>query len=157
MKSQTPFLRAARLLALWALLLMGQLAFAQRPENRPPGGPGGPGGFERQGPEGRPNIEALKVAYLTKELNLSAEEAQQFWPNYNAYGEELKKTRKENIDNELVFEEKALAVRKKYYIAFKKVLGTDERANQVYKAEKSFNAMVRKELMNRQQRQKKEN
>lgn len=149
--------RPRRLIAFVLLLCLSNLAFAQRNDNRPPGGPGGPGGFDLQGPEGRPNIEALKVAYLSKQLNLTAEEAQQFWPHYNAYGEELKKTRKENNDNELAFEEKALAVRKKYYAAFKKVLGTDERANNVFKAEKNFNGMVRKELMNRRMGQKREN
>jgi hypothetical protein len=144
-------------LTLFFLLGSGAYLSAQRGNNPPPGGPGGPGGFDRQGPEGRPNIEALKVAYMTKNLNLTAEEAQQFWPNYNAYGDELKKTRRENNDNELAFEEKALAVRKKYYTLFKKALGTDERANAVFKAEKNFNSMVRKELMNRRQGEKREN
>lgn len=94
-------------------------------------------------------IEALKVAYVTKELNLSAEEAQKFWPVHNSYFEELKRARKENRDNELVFEEKALAIRKKYNVDFRKILGSDERANRVYNAERGFNSMMRKELMKR--------
>ena len=34
-------------------------------------------------------MEAMKVAYITKELNLTAEEAQIFWPVYNKYNEVL--------------------------------------------------------------------
>lgn len=97
----------------------------------------------------RANIEALKVAYITRELNLTAEEAQKFWPIHNGYIEELKQVRKENMDNELGFEEKALSIRKKSYTDFKKVLGSDERANQVFKVEKAFTNLMRKELMNR--------
>ncbi len=97
----------------------------------------------------RANIEALKVAYITRELNLTAEEAQKFWPIHNGYIEELKQVRKENMDNELGFEEKALVIRKKSYTDFKKVLGSDERANQVFKLEKAFNNLMRKELMDR--------
>lgn len=95
------------------------------------------------------NIEALKVAYITRQLNLTPEEAQKFWPVHNIYFEELKKARKENIDNELVFEEKALNIRKKYNSDFKKILMSDERVNKLYKLEKDFNNELRKELMNR--------
>lgn len=107
------------------------------------------GNQQRPKQEKRANIEALKVAFITRELNLTAEEAQKFWPVHNGYIEELKKIRKENMDNEIGFEEKALTIRKKAYADFKKVLGSDERANKVFKSEKSFNNMMRKELMNR--------
>jgi hypothetical protein len=39
---------------------------------------------QSQDPDGS-RIEALKIAYLTKKLNLSPEEAQRFWPVYNNY------------------------------------------------------------------------
>lgn len=95
------------------------------------------------------NIEALKVAYITRQLNLTPEEAQKFWPVHNMYFEELKKTRRENLDNELVFEEKALNVRKKYNSDFRKILMRNERVNKLFKLEKDFNNELRKELMNR--------
>jgi hypothetical protein len=38
-------------------------------------------------------IEALKIAYLTKKLNLSTEEAQKFWPIYNKYSDEIRAAR----------------------------------------------------------------
>lgn len=34
--------------------------------------------------EKREKIKALKVAYITEQLNLTTEEAQKFWPIYNA-------------------------------------------------------------------------
>ena len=95
------------------------------------------------------NIEALKVAYITRQLNLTPEEAQKFWPVHNIYFEELKKARKDNLDDELAFEEKALSVRKKYSIDFKKVLVSDERVNKVFTADRDFNNELRKELKNR--------
>jgi hypothetical protein len=44
----------------------------------------------------RERIKALKVAYLTEQLNLSESEAQKFWPIYNAFEEQEQKLRKEN-------------------------------------------------------------
>ena len=38
-------------------------------------------------------IEAVKIAFMTKYINLSADEAQKFWPTYNAYNNEIKKGR----------------------------------------------------------------
>lgn len=32
-------------------------------------------------------IKALKIAYITKDLNLSSSEAEKFWPIYNAFDE----------------------------------------------------------------------
>ncbi len=95
------------------------------------------------------NIEAIQIAYLTRELSLSSEEAQKFWPVYNEYRDELVSVRKEIRNDEVLFEEKVLNIRKKYKTDFKKVLGTDQRVNQVFVAEKSFRDLLRKELMNR--------
>lgn len=96
-------------------------------------------------------LEALKVAYLTKKLNLNTEEAQKFWPVYNEYMTDLKKVRQENRGgDELKREEKLLEVRKKYQASFSKALSPD-RANQFFKAEKEFYGYVQKELQERRQ------
>ena len=42
--------------------------------------------FYSQEPK-REKIKALKIAYITKDLNLSSSEAEKFWPIYNAYEE----------------------------------------------------------------------
>ena len=41
----------------------------------------------------REQVEAFRVAYYTRELNLSSSEAQQFWPVYNEYADELEENR----------------------------------------------------------------
>jgi len=41
--------------------------------------------------ENRERIEAMRVGYLTEQMNLTPEEAQVFWPVYNTYRDELKK------------------------------------------------------------------
>ncbi|WP_298486655.1 hypothetical protein [uncultured Maribacter sp.] len=38
-------------------------------------------------------IKALKIAYLTEKLDLTTNEAQKFWPVYNAYEEKVEKIR----------------------------------------------------------------
>jgi hypothetical protein len=99
-----------------------------------------------------PNVQALKIAFVTKELNLSVEEAQIFWPVYNTYTSELYKNKQAMKDNTdiLAYQEKVLNIRKKYKIDFKRVLGTDERANKVFLADENFGKLVKKELQNRQ-------
>ena len=97
----------------------------------------------------RNNIEVIQIAYLTRELSLSPDEAQKFWPIYNEYRDELLAVRKEVRADEIMFEEKVVNIRKKYKTDFKKVLETDLRVNQVFVAEKSFRELLRKELMKR--------
>ena len=103
-------------------------------------------------------IEALKIAYLTKKLNLSTDEAQRFWPIYNQYMGEIRKTRmdaRQNKEGELPTEEKLLNIRKKYNGEFNKALST-EKINTFFKAEKEFGTVLQKELMERRM-QKAEN
>ena len=90
--------------------------------------------------EGRDKIKALKVAYLTEQLNLTSTEAENFWPIYNAYNREQNtlrstyrislrkniKKNKENIDNLSEVEAKKL-------ISLK--LQTDK---QLYESQKDF-------------------
>jgi hypothetical protein len=47
------------------------------------------------------------------------------------------------------FEESVLNIRKKYKIEFKKILGTEQRANRIFVLEKNFKEMLRKELIDR--------
>ena len=101
-------------------------------------------------------LEALKVAYVTRQLNLTSEEAEKFWPLYRNYIAELKQTRQErkaDVDV-LMQEESILNLRKKYRTEFKKVLATDARANQALTAERDFNTMIRKELQKRMEMKK---
>lgn len=49
-------------------------------------------------------IKALKIAYITKDLNLSSSEAEKFWPVYNAFEEkqfDLKMVKMRKVRQEL--------------------------------------------------------
>jgi Spy/CpxP family protein refolding chaperone len=98
------------------------------------------------------NLQGLKIAYITRQLSLTSDEAQKFWPVYYEFMDELKAARQKNKGNEIASDEAALVVKKKYLIEFKKVLGTDERANKVFSIEREFAAEVKKELEKRQQK-----
>jgi hypothetical protein len=101
--------------------------------------------------KGGEQLEALKIAYLTRKLNLTSDEAQRFWPVYNQYNAELKSVRRESRGgDELDREEKLLSVRKKYQSEFSKAL-SPEKANDFFRAEKEFYGYVQKELMERRQ------
>ena len=49
-------------------------------------------------------IESSKIAFLSKKLNLSVEEAQAFWPVYNEYTDQIKSIKQKN--NHLIKERK---------------------------------------------------
>lgn len=102
-------------------------------------------------------IEALKVAYITQVLKLTADEAQKFWPVYNSYFEEMKKVRQSNRDDEIKFQEEALAVKKRFKPEFKKILNDDVRVNLVYKADNDFRAELQKELQKRIEKRRQQN
>ena len=97
--------------------------------------------------------ESLRIAYITKELNLTSTEAEKFWPVYNMYIAEIKKTKKDNVlaADPLLLEEQVLNIKKKYKENFRKILGSEERANKLFIAENEYGKMIRKEWQNRMQ------
>ena len=97
----------------------------------------------------RPNIQNLKIGFVTRQLALTSEEAQKFWPVYNEYTNELKKARQEQKEDVLAFEERALTIRKKYKGEFKKILVTDDRVNKALTIDRDFNNVLKKELQRR--------
>jgi hypothetical protein len=96
------------------------------------------------------NIEALKVAFISKELDLTPEEAQKFWPVYNQYSKEMISTFKAGNDDVLDRDEKVLNVRKRYKEQFSKVLGGD-RVNKMFGAEGRFRQLLIKAMRNQKQ------
>jgi hypothetical protein len=113
--------------------------------------------------ERQDNIESMKIAFLTKKLNLTPEEAQLFWPVYNQYTDKLnelrRKRRMENkeakhnvdemsdkeveqtVDNEIVFRQKELDIQKEYHTKFKAVLPIKKVAK-LYQAEEQFKRVL---------------
>lgn len=98
---------------------------------------------------GREKIKALEIGYFTRQLSLSANEAERFWPLFNKYRQELRATVKDKaIHDELERQQKALDVRKKYRKDFCGILD-EERGRKVYETEDNFKAMLRKEMQQR--------
>ena len=107
-------------------------------------------------------IEAIKIGFLTKKLDLSPEESQKFWPVYNQYQRELnqifkqkKEARAKNaanpdqsVDDDFDFETKILIHKKKYRIEFGKILSA-EKVKAFYIAERDFKEELIKQLKNR--------
>lgn len=103
----------------------------------------------RSGTEAK-KIQAMEVAYMTKELNLSPEEAQRFWPVFNKYRDEMRSVlNNRNTTDQLERQQQALDLRKRYRNEFSRIL-TQERANRVFSSEDQFRQMVRREFQKRQ-------
>ena len=93
-------------------------------------------------------IQALKIAFITQKLDLSASEAQIFWPVYNQYDDEVKNLKRTNNGDVIERDEKLLNIRKKDKVQFEKILGAD-RANKLYNVEGEFRSVLIKQLKNK--------
>jgi hypothetical protein len=102
-------------------------------------------------PEDRKNrekkMQALYVAYISRELILTEEEAQKFWPVHAQYDKELRSLDREM--RELERDEAVLGIKKRYQDKFSKVLGND-RTDEFYRKDMEF----RKRLMEKLQEQR---
>ncbi len=123
----------------------------------------GPGG----GGDKKEKIEAIKVGYITKELNLTSDEAKVFWPVYNQFDTEMEAIRKsrmsklmnakinfddmsdadvaKTIDSEFSSQLDELNIKKKYNEEFKKVLPVKKVAK-FWVAEQKFKLYLLEQL-----------
>ena len=130
------------------LLFLAVLSFSTYAQ-KPPKGEGPGQGQKPTKPQDGPNVMGLKIAFITRHLSLSTDEAQKFWPVYYDYSDKVRALRNESKDDELAFEEKLLNERKKFKVEMKKILGTDERANKALSVDREFNNVLKKELEQR--------
>ena len=80
---------------------------------------------------------------MTRELNLSTEDAQKFWPVFNKYREEMKAVHGNTaITDPLDRQQKLLDIRKKYRGDFNRTLG-QERGTKVFQSEDRFRQMAK--------------
>lgn len=133
-----------RLSALVFILMISSSLFAQSKRDR------------------HEQIENIKIAFITKKLDLNQEEAQNFWPIYNNYQKELmllmKKRREERlrtdlepndkINLDLAYESKMLDLKKKYKKLYSKVIPA-EKILSLYQAEREFREHLIKQLNQR--------
>jgi hypothetical protein len=94
------------------------------------------------------NIEALKVAFISRDLNLTPYEAERFWPLYNQYSNELQIAFRDNM-NVIDRDERVLNIRKHYNALFIRIIGP-ERTNNMFGAEARFRQLLIR-AMRRQQ------
>lgn len=122
--------------------------------------------------EKKEKIKALKIAFITKDLNLSSSEAEKFWPIYNAFDEKqfelrmikMRKIRAElkskplesfseaeanalltQIDN---IEEETLQNRRKLIVDLRKII-SPLKILKLKQAEDNFNKTLLKQYKNR--------
>ena len=95
---------------LITFIALGSLFSANAQEGQP--------GDEKQRQE---KIQALYVAYITKQLELTPDEAQKFWPVHTQFTNELKAV-KQDLP-ELKKQQVVLDIKKKYQENFNRVLG----------------------------------
>jgi DNA-directed RNA polymerase subunit F len=122
---------------------------------------------QRGGGPNKEKIDALKVGFITKKLDLSSEEAQKFWPVYNKYHDELEKNRESmrslllehagNLDKlsqseaDKVLQEmqslktQELEIAKQYLQEFKKVLPS-QKVIKLFMAEHEFKRELLRQL-----------
>lgn len=92
-------------------------------------------------------IEAAKIAYITKELELSPNEAERFFPIYNQYQREMRfllnrKRQKDNHKGEIETDAEIVELKKRYREQFVPVINK-QRASRFFEVEREF----REELM----------
>ena len=120
-------------------------------------------------------IESFKIAFFTRQMQLTPQEATVFWPLYNQYMESIdiqKSNRRKSlqvtkelldsmsddevnklIDNRLLQAETALIERKEFVTSLRKVLPAKKVA-QYFKAEEQFKKKLMEKMNERKQQQR---
>jgi len=117
----------------------------QRRDDRGPG----PRRGERMRPEQRERIEMFKIQFITKNLELSSNEAEGFWPVYEAHKKAIQEIIKTKMNDEILMQEAILNARKKYKADLLPVLKTKERVNNALRIERDFLYKMRHEVSRR--------
>ncbi len=106
-------------------------------------------GFQENRKEVREKMELFKIQYITKELNLTPSEAEQFWPVYEIQNKAVQEILQNKAGDEIQLQESLLAVRKKYKNDLKPILKSEDRINDALKVDREFLKKVRFEMMRR--------
>ena len=127
-------------------------------------------------PEQREEIEGMKVAYLTSKMELTTEEAQVFWPVYNAFRGEMDTHREKGkeklqdyranretmgeeelityMDYRFMHQREAIDIEQKYQKRFLEVLPAQKVAKLI-EAEESFKRNLLRRVMKERERERK--
>lgn len=106
-------------------------------------------------PKQQERVQALEIAFISRKLELTPEEAQKFWPIYNEYKRDMHQLmmqQRNKTDRDLIdMEQKMVDVRKKYRVRFENCIG-QARMNRLFMAEREFRGVLMNQLKNRPQR-----
>ncbi len=128
---------------------------------------------EKRPGERRENIEAQKIAFITSKLDLSPEEAQQFWPVYNQCQKQKKEMRESNkpkskdgkrpnidemsdvevedmVNRQMMTKQRELDMQKDCIEQYKKVLPIKKVAK-LFQAERQFKRKLLKQIRNQRE------
>lgn len=117
--------------------------------------------------EASEKIKSLQMQYLSQKLNLSAEEAEKFWPVYKNYTKEVETliaerhnkrqqdkqlsdpddVARRNMDNDLGYEKRMYDIKSRYTNEFQRVLPA-RKAGAVFKSEREFRSIMINHLNN---------
>ena len=122
--------------------------------------------------EKKEKVEAMKIGFITQQMNLTPEEAQKFWPVYNQMNNEIENLHKERqlsrenvkdnfetmtdpefeklINDELASRQKEFDIQKKYVAQFKAVVSIKKVA-QFYRAEEQFKRKLLEKIQEKKQ------
>ncbi|GAB3204209.1 hypothetical protein K0O23_10520 [Pontibacter aydingkolensis] len=122
---------------------------------------GSPSAFAQERNE---NVEAAKIAYITDKIELTADQAQKFWPVYNEYeakrralmkdyrsgyrkdvDEMSEQEAKARMDEMFDTKEKELALEKEYAARYQRIISTKQLIK-LYRAERDFTKLLLKRL-----------
>ena len=118
-------------------------------------------------------MESKKIAYITQGLDLSPDEAQQFWPIYNEYQSKLKDSRSNNrvkipnedlsdadanefLENLLEREQNELNLKRDYFDRMKTVV-SPKKVARLYILEKKFREEVLADIKGRMEKRRRNN
>jgi hypothetical protein len=123
---------------------------------------------QKQKKPNKEKIKAMKISFLTNKLDLTPEEAQQFWPIYNEYENKKEALRKEKrmdkrpkgedtklsddeidqrMDNYFKIRQKELDLDKEYHAKFKTVIPI-KKVGKLYLAQEEFKRELLRKIRN---------
>lgn len=109
------------------------------------------GGRAKDREEMKRRFEARQAEFMTRELNLTAEEGQRFWPVFNGYSQEARTViRDSRTVDSVERRNRVVEVRKRYQNDFNRMLG-QERGMRVFPTEDRFLQMTKGAMERRRQ------
>ena len=97
----------------------------------------------------RERLESFRIQFITKKLDLTPAEAEKFWPLYNEQKEASRNLMQTAKEDEIVFQEAMLVIRKKFKKDLMPILKTEERVNLALKVDRELLNKMRNEMMRR--------